>query len=346
MVRNQKGVALVLTVMAVSFMVAVTVYLFSTVNWQLQASVNLRDSVILDAANRSGLSLARAALVTDQKENKSDSLHDIWYSLEKEKLAQLLKIETFAISVTDLSGLLQVNALVPVQQAGGQPPGGKPGQQQQQQQQQQEQLWLRFLTSGQFGDIEQSEARALIQAMKDWIDDDGDLDLVRDPGGAEREYYLSLSPPYEPRNGPLQSVEELLLIKGMTPELFYGNEEHPGIGSFITAIPVTDGRVNINTAPPEILLALAENMDEEMVRRVVEFRENVDNQAVLENTDWYRNNNVLPGFIVIPPEILTVSSNYFRIRSDARFGAVSRSGTGILERLAGGAQNLLSWEVR
>ena len=55
-------------------------------------------------------------------------------------------------------------------------------------------------------------------AILDWIDED---DEPR-PFGAESEYYSGLPTPYEPANGPLQSVEELLLVRGVTPELLFG----------------------------------------------------------------------------------------------------------------------------
>jgi type II secretory pathway component PulK len=58
----------------------------------------------------------------------------------------------------------------------------------------------------------------IADAILDWIDADDDQ---RDQG-AEREYYSSLSPPYAPRNGPLASIEELLLVKGVTPALLFG----------------------------------------------------------------------------------------------------------------------------
>jgi DNA uptake protein ComE-like DNA-binding protein len=55
-------------------------------------------------------------------------------------------------------------------------------------------------------------------SILDWMDED---DEPRDYG-AEIEYYGSLSPPYRPRNGPLLSVEELLLVRGVTPQAFFG----------------------------------------------------------------------------------------------------------------------------
>ena len=55
-------------------------------------------------------------------------------------------------------------------------------------------------------------------AIMDWIDEDDDpRDL-----GAESEYYSSIQPPYGPKNGPLDTVEELLLVRGVTPQLLFG----------------------------------------------------------------------------------------------------------------------------
>ena len=46
------------------------------------------------------------------------------------------------------------------------------------------------------------------------------------PGGANADYYLSLQPPYQPRHGPVQTVRELLLVRGVTRDLLFGNDKH------------------------------------------------------------------------------------------------------------------------
>ncbi len=56
------------------------------------------------------------------------------------------------------------------------------------------------------------------EAILDWIDED---DEPREYG-AEAEVYNGLPTPYSPANGPLQSVEELLLVQGVTPTLLFG----------------------------------------------------------------------------------------------------------------------------
>ncbi|WP_425616409.1 general secretion pathway protein GspK [Anatilimnocola sp. NA78] len=55
-------------------------------------------------------------------------------------------------------------------------------------------------------------------AILDWIDPDDE----QRPLGAEVDHYSGLNPAYRPKNGPLDTVEELLLVRGVTPELLLG----------------------------------------------------------------------------------------------------------------------------
>lgn len=58
----------------------------------------------------------------------------------------------------------------------------------------------------------------IADAILDWMDAD---DEPRE-FGAEVDYYLGLDPPYVPKNGPLETIEELLLVRGVTPALLFG----------------------------------------------------------------------------------------------------------------------------
>ena len=60
----------------------------------------------------------------------------------------------------------------------------------------------------------------IANAILDWIDSDED----RGVGGAESGDYQGLAVPYAARNAPLESIEELLQIQGITPVLFYGED--------------------------------------------------------------------------------------------------------------------------
>jgi type II secretory pathway component PulK len=57
-------------------------------------------------------------------------------------------------------------------------------------------------------------------AILDWLDAD---DSVRDLG-AESSYYSTLTPPYTTKNGPIQTLDELLLVRGVTRRLLYGED--------------------------------------------------------------------------------------------------------------------------
>ncbi len=60
----------------------------------------------------------------------------------------------------------------------------------------------------------------IADAIVDWLDADNDPR----PNGAENEYYQQLNPPYRCKNGPIDSIDELLLVKGVTRDLLYGTD--------------------------------------------------------------------------------------------------------------------------
>lgn len=113
---------------------------------------------------------------------------------------------------------------------------------------------------------------AAVASILDWIDKDN----VPNPDGAEKEYYASLSPASVCRNGPLETLEELALIKGITPQIYFGaggqeqrNVNDPtseqaqtaedgkgtiGLDELLTVYG--DGKLNLNTVPLRVLQAI------------------------------------------------------------------------------------------
>jgi DNA uptake protein ComE-like DNA-binding protein len=43
---------------------------------------------------------------------------------------------------------------------------------------------------------------------------------------AEKDYYMTLQPPYSPRNGPFPTIREMLMVRGVTPDLLFGKDVH------------------------------------------------------------------------------------------------------------------------
>jgi type II secretory pathway component PulK len=114
-------------------------------------------------------------------------------------------------------------------------------------------------------------AEAIADAILDWRDPD-DLHRLQ---GAESDYYRGLSSPYRARNADFEALEELLLVKGMTREIFSGTAagerlaellarrpderdfqagEYLGVARFLTVRG--SGRVNLNTASSDVLVAM------------------------------------------------------------------------------------------
>ena len=116
------------------------------------------------------------------------------------------------------------------------------------------------------------EATPIVNSILDWLDPDDQTHVE----GAESRYYEGLTPPYAAKNGPIDDISELLLIKGVTREIYYGgiatnfqanyfSRQLNPFGQSASAMlmttagltnlftPLSDGKVNINTASAEVL---------------------------------------------------------------------------------------------
>ena len=132
---------------------------------------------------------------------------------------------------------------------------------------------------------EEEVALTVTHGVIDWRDPD---DVLNDSEyGAELEYYQGLEKPYRPKNMQFESLEELLLIRGVTPELF------ADLKPYVTLFPPGgELRINFNTAPEIMLRSLAiavsgrasgtdENDAESLVRKMLDYRRGDDR---IENT--------------------------------------------------------------
>ena len=158
--------------------------------------------------------------------------------------------------------------------------------------------------------------------------------------GAESSYYQSLEKPYACRNGPIRYIEELLLIKGVTPQLLFGSGEDKGLVDFLTVYG-DDGRININTAALKLIKSVNEMISDELVEKLDEYRKDPGNKDNLEQPGWYRAIGGWPGDIEINEEMLTTKSTYFKITAIGEFDTLSRHLVAIAERVSESEINLL-----
>jgi hypothetical protein len=119
-------------------------------------------------------------------------------------------------------------------------------------------------------------------AILDWVDDD---DEVREYG-AEVDHYSGLDPPYAPRNGPLETVEELLLVRGVSPDLLFGVDinrngmvdSHESSGGVADVAGAPDGAMDRGWSAYLTLYSQERNVNPSGVQRIFV---NQDDMAVL-----------------------------------------------------------------
>lgn len=316
---NNRGVALILVLLMISIIIAITIQLNVTTRSELDESANLRDSIKLLYIAKSGFNMSEAILYED--DNDVDSPHDDWAKLVLLSAQSSVFFDEghFQLNIADESGKIQINKLVTNNEYNDKI----------------KEMLLRLLNLPEFN-LEEPEASDIIDAIKDWIDEDDETTGF----GAENAYYQGLEQPYQCKNGKLDCVEELLMIKGITRDLFYGTDESPGIAAFLTLHG--EGEININTASTVILRVLNPEITEEMVSDMDEYRKNEDND--LADISWYKNVTGM-ATISIDPELITTKSNIFKIVSTGYFDNMTKTVTGIVDRTKADAIKILSWRV-
>jgi general secretion pathway protein K len=321
LIKNNRGIALILTIMIISLIVALTLQFGTSMRSDLEETANFRDGIKMSYMAKSGFNYALGVLTLDSTEGEVDSPHDIWADAKtlSKDAGQLFDEGGLGIRISDLSARIQVNQLV---DENGEYNAVQKG------------LMTRFLSSPVFG-LSSEDVDNIVDAIKDWIDGNGEVTRF----GAEDMYYKTLEKPYPCKNAPLEFVEELLLVRGITKELFYGTEERPGISDYLSTYG--DGKININDADPLILKALSDDLDEGMVEEMVSYRQ--DEESDLSNPGWYK---MLPGLgdVNISDELLTTSSTYFEIISEGLRDNMTKRISGIVKRTEG-ALNTLSWKI-
>ena len=121
----------------------------------------------------------------------------------------------------------------------------------------------------------------LVPAIIDWSDSDDNVThlpfIKYENTGEESGYYNNLETPYGCRNGSLETTEELLLVKGITPDVFGRMRE------FITVYG--DGKININCASKRVIESLSERMDAALAQIIIDRRKLRSFESITELRD-------------------------------------------------------------
>ena len=333
---DQRGMALLITVMTVSLLVAVTI-MFHRKSWHSYlVAHNYKINTELKAIGESGINVGLALLLQDAGTNSYDSLMDSWGVIKQDELNSLFGAGKLELEVVDLSGRLQINRLVQTK-AKDQGENAKEGENNTEKEINTEKetnteevirdILLQLLLSPSFS-LEEDEAGGIVDALVDWIDEDE----RESDNGAESSYYQALKTPYECRNGPIQYIEELLLVRGVGPKLLFGRGEEKGLADYLT-VNGEDGKININTADPLLLRSMNSQISDELAEELQAFRTDEENEEQLENPSWYSKIASWPGDIVLNDKLITTQSTFFLIRSVGRSDTLFRQVTAVVNRV-------------
>ncbi len=306
MIRNERGFALVLTLVITALLVALAA---EFVGDMYVATVSHRTYVAGQQAGLMAESGARGALQLLQlgvSAQKYTSLQDRWATPFKVADDQ----GTLEVTITEESAKLNLNSVV--------------------------------LPNGTFNDAPYGILGRLLKRLKltpdmsdllaDWIDTNDEPH----PGGAEISWYRTQNPPSAARNGPLSTVEELALLKGF---------DSGSRGKLLPYVTVYGGMagemvtpVNINTASVELLAVLDDGMSDDLARRIDERRKS---EPFAQAADLAK----VPGLETIATKValrISVKGSVFRVVARGTVGATSRVVEAVA-RINNGATTILYW---
>ena len=147
----------------------------------------------------------------------------------------------------------------------------------------------------------------LSEAVIDWQDAD---DEISGTMGAENSYYQGLPQGYLAANSKFHNVEELKLVRG------FEDQKYLQIVDYVSALPASDSKVNVNTAPAMLLASLDPKLDINAVEQALQKR-----QANLEHFSNINDLWATEPFKQVNSDVqsqvnalLGVQSNYFKAK--------------------------------
>jgi type II secretory pathway component PulK len=342
--------ALIMVMIAIAVFSALAAALVFSMKVETKLARSAEDEQQLLWLGRSGVELARWVLAQHPPSEPYDSLNQIWAGGPggpAETNSALAAIDlnnypigdgTVALKIVDLERKVNINTAntAVLQQA---------------------------LTAMGVG---ADDLSVVSDSIQDWIDPDDAQRIA----GAENDYYQGLSPPYHAKNAPMDNLAELLLVKGVTPEMYWGTSatnhapgtfQHPKLG-LATApdqepdypfglvdifTPISSGKININTAGTNVLQMIP-GMDANAAENIVKQRAGPDGEdGTIDDTPFRGVQLAAAGLSATAVQqatpFFTVSSSAFEVHVTAKVGDSSREFTAILYRNGTDIQVVSFW---
>ena len=312
-VDERSGVAIVIVLWVVMVLSLLISGFAFTMHVETQVASFARKELKAEMLARSGIEVAKMQLILHQQSSTDagfDALNQDWATNEILYVDHPLGDGIYNVKITDEEAKIPINTVTDLQ--------------------------LKRLL-GLLG-VDPFDADIIVDSILDWREP-GDLARLN---GAKNDYYQSLSPSYRAKNAPLDRVEELLLVRGVTPELYHGTatenqEAHPSFPELFTTM--TSGKVNVNTASSIVLQAML-NIDDQQVQTVLSRRDGPDGVPGTEDDVPFKSveeflgsiGNLDPATRGLAGSLVGVSSSFFTVKSTGAVGGVKRTLVATLRR--------------
>ncbi len=297
--HDERGVALLLALLVLALLVALILEFDSDARREYRDAAAFRDNFKATVLTRAAVQAARAVLQQDHLRDRQtgqiyDSTTDLWaFPIDKYAIGDGF----MTAQLEDERGKLNLNDL-----AASADPNVK------------KTKVLRFKRLFALLQINPD----VVDAIVDWVD----ADDIPEPTGAESVYYQALRPSYRASNAPLQTLREIRLIKGMTPDIL------EKLLRYVTVYPQEgESRININTADFLVLQALDPRISQTMAGEIIQSRPFKTVQEL----------DRVGSFAEIAKElrllsVYDVKSNLFSARMSLTVNATTKSGAVVLQR--------------
>lgn len=329
---NNKGIAVIIAVTVIALLVTMVMELNRRTGSAAESASVIRHRVTLEQMTSSGIHMAMALLVKDKKEDGDvESLQEDWANVEfVGSVIDEMQFDegTLEVKITDELSRIQINALVEF------PEGQKFNEPQ-------ANMWERFLGYLRPDDgltDDDTIPSAIINSTKDWLDSNDD-DAISGVNGAESDYYEGLDPPYACKNGPFDTIDEFLRVKGVAG-LVEGIGGLDQVVAYLTMHGMDDsggkkftypGKININTAELPVLAALLPFGEEQLAMDLIAWREEKSETGYandLKDPGWYKQ----AINATIDPALITTTSDFFRIEATAVIHEVTLQTSAVVKR--------------
>ncbi len=237
--KRNRGAAILAAILVVAIAAASSAGLLYSQSLWLQEATLSADAAQSRVAARAGIAWAAAVLRQDALTSSIDHLHEPWTTP-----LPVTQIEGAQIagSIHDLQGRYNLNNLV---RAGVSQPHEIA-------------RYKRLLAALEL-------PQALAATLADWMDADAEPNGA---DGAEDAYYLALANAYRTSAQPLVDLNELLRVKGYTHNVL------STLRPYVSALP-SPSAINVNTAPAETLMLVADGLTLADARLLTAARERI-----------------------------------------------------------------------